>query len=219
MPARRQVSPQKIEQAVALRVLGRSLSAIAKETGIARSTLGDLLRAPDVQAMIEDERSAAHANERAERERAGARERQARHRERKTREEMGVAPSGRPQERPVKGGADGRVLGVIGLPRPAEVGRLEPVVWYARSRPEGQVSYEAWLGLPKEAPYRPSVVVTPNSRLSFDALDVQDVARVATLAAQELGLDERDVRAALAGAEPGRVFRLVPEDESAPEAA
>lgn len=209
----RRWTAEETADVVARHLAGESHASIGRAHGRSHTTVARLLAAPDIAAVIEEQRSAAQAEERVERERKSARERQARHREKKTREEMGVAPSGNPHERPVRGGADGRVLGVFGLPRPSNPS-APTLTYYSRHERDATISREQWLDLPREPVYEPAVLVTPIGSYTFDPEDRGDLARIASIAADDLpGISENDLRATLSTIERGRRVRIVPEDE------
>jgi hypothetical protein len=66
---KREATPEQIVDVVARRTMGESLRTIEKATGVPRSTISELLRKPDVAAMVETIRAEVNA---AENEQAGA---------------------------------------------------------------------------------------------------------------------------------------------------
>jgi hypothetical protein len=128
------------------------------------------------------------------------------------REEPVPSPPVKTEPRSGGGSADGRVLAVIGIPTPGGFAAgVGAEIFYSRSAGHlSTPSYKAWLDMPREALGADAfaTLVLPSARLTFDPLDVHDVARVATLAEEELGLDINDLRSTLASVRAGATFTL-----------
>lgn len=161
----------------------------------------------------------------AERRKRLHRERQARYLERKRAEQAATtAAEGHAQKaervqeaaRPTKASVQADrsrvrspILGVFSFPSPGGVERgIGFETHYLQGRDPEIPTYKQWLDIPYEEKPKPAVVVTPTGRYSYITSDSSDIARVATLAAEELGLDERDIRATLSRVAAGAVFTL-----------
>jgi hypothetical protein len=143
----RRVSESQVVDVVARRVMGESLRKIEKATGLPRSTVSDLLRAPDVVALVKSEQDAIHAVEQAQAEtlreakkRDTSRRSSAKHREAVAREEFatGQVP-GNPPPRSGKrkrspDAADGAILGVMTFPAGAEGFARDPETHWVPNR-------------------------------------------------------------------------------------
>ena len=222
----RQVPEDVLVDVVARRVIGESIRTISTATGVPRSTVADLLKAPDIAEMVKSEKAIEHR-------RAGDRERQARKTVRDTRAKHGVAADANPQtpvherrtigeQRRSGSQADGKVLGVVIGGLDAQ-GRAPEVIIFGRD--VGDESEEQWLarrkrereeaiGLPSSAN---ATVQTPTGRYSYDPFDLEDIARIVQLVEDDFrSIDANDLRATLASVQPGRTFTL--DTETAAEA-
>lgn len=214
----RQWTPEQCADIIRRHIAGESIRAIAAEYECAPSTVSRLLRAPDVQAIIEEQKTAAAAEEKVERVRALDREKQAR---RRTRQAGYAATPADLQEkkRPSKSRADGRLLGYASIDQ-----RTGETRWHKNSLaggtttppPSDQELDALERKLYPERTELAAVVLGEGSR-SYDPLDRLDIATCAAwITDLRPDLDDRDVRATLSTIEPGHRITFPEPEPSTP---
>jgi hypothetical protein len=225
---KREVSDEQVLDIVVRRVQEQSLRAIEKATGVPRSTISELLRKPDVIAMVAEIQAEEGKHEAAkvdavsrERKRETSRKSSATHRDKQTREGFAAerersAKSVLPIRSKTKpSGADGKLLGVFAAPRRGVPGIPDDDGWVVKAGSGGgdYISEDTWRELPREVIGRADVRLA-NCTYSYEPARAGDPKRVALLIADEpevAGVPLDDLVAALADVRPGATFALAYE--------
>lgn len=107
--------------------------------------------------------------------------------------------------------ADGKILAIIGLPRPgnAEMGLPTHTEFlYLRGSAERPIRYEDWLAQDREPVFTPAKVLTPVGTYACDTQDVSDLIRVAELVSADTGVHINTVRETLSKIANGKTVRV-----------
>jgi hypothetical protein len=217
----RQVPESTLVDVVARRVIGESIRTISTATGVPRSTVADLLKAPDIAAMVKSEIAIEHR-------RAGDRERKQRQVERDHRASVGAPQTPHTarrdgktiaeQRRSGSSSADGRILGV-------GRGALNgdgPFEFISFKRDPESPSYSQWLGmerapLPSDTDVRIEYTgIHGPGTFAFPVLDKSEHERRALFLQDEgigTNLTLHEMISTISRFRPGSHVRLSYEDE------
>jgi len=201
VPFERQLAPEAVRDIAASHVAGKTNRVIGAEYGKSHTTIGRLLKQPDVAAEVERLRAEINAAEnkqadavRRERERKQAAVRQANKRTRDSRKKLGIDPSGDPtaSRRRLTSG-DGRVLGVFSIPnRGAPFGTLDDESSAQRmNRLERELVLQVMSDI---------AILTADGSTSYDRLDAADRERAANFVEHYAGGNPFETREELLAA-------------------
>jgi hypothetical protein len=205
------------QQIIDLRDQGRSVREIAAEVGLSKSAVGRIITRDSARAELA--RRQTLRDEAALAARAPKPKPARKRPPRPTTPAQRTAAAEREALRHLSSGSAGRVLGVMTVPQHAGVelgltGRSP--TWHGADTGELRATetYADWLTRRDRERAEPpdpgpAVVETPTSTFTYDALDHLDIARVATLVADDLpGVHDAHVREALIRVGPGGRIRL-----------
>ncbi len=218
-------SPEATADIIERHIRGESFSAIAREHGCSHTTVSRLLKAPDIQTIISEQRAAAAAAEQETIRRQKKSERDKRHYAREhgyatspedlQRKKLTGSPSPGPtiaQQRARKDRADGVLLGLFSFRSDGSDARWTPNR-AVRGHPTAEATEQELDALEKKLQVNnlSSVVVDAHTSRSFDSLDVSDVSRTADwLSDFRPDLHINNLKATLASVTPGSRFILPP---------